>query len=560
MVKKISLLLVVVVFLSACSFPQHESTPFIAEQDAQTNEPELIDENRPPNDDFQDSDTRDVAFEYPPIPDANPLDITVSLDEANSVEAEIGVEGGMLEVRSTDGTQFILEIPDLALLSPESIRITPISSIDGLPVENDQAVAVNLEPEGLVFFKPVVLRIILPSLHDEDLTVGFGSRGGGEDFHLQASTENGNEIQLHLFHFSNYGLIRATEEEIRRLDTLYTPSNAQNYAIEQWMVVANLVNDSAARLDAFEKIMKQWFYSSLLTRIQNAAIFDDRLDAALGEYLAWKNLLETYDYALFEGELGLRLAAEMDQALDLLATAIANIFENAFTRCIQGNEPEQAIRMQRYGLTASYLELWGRSGLDRDSSIDKLTSCFKFEFVFRSKIEVSTSDGRKVSQVKATIPIHIDAAEDMNFWGGVLTNNDDLTFEINTLDPLAPGCELISKSGRLGVGIIYNLNLNLSQPWKLIEIKALLLIPVIPEEIIKCQIQGQLIESPVRFWRPMFQMVNQPFFIGDGWWEIVLPVVHKGELYAEEELYGEIPGIPNSMERSTYQLLHKPEK
>ena len=553
--KKISLLLVIVVFLSACSFQQQESTSFITEQDTQTNEPELIEENRPPNDDFQDTDTTDVASEYPPIPDANPLNITISLDEANSVEAEIGLEGGILEVTSADGTQFILEIPDFALLSPESIRITPISSIHGLPFENDQAVAVNLEPEGLVFFKPVVLRIILPSLYDEDLTVGFGSRGGGEDFHLQTSIENGNEIQLFLFHFSNYGIINAREAEIKRLNTLYTPSNAQNYAIEQYTIVHKLVNDDAARLDAFEKTMKQWFYSSLLTRIQNAAIFDDRLDAAIGEFLAWKNLVETYNYALFNGELELRMAAEMEQALDLLAAAIANTFEKAYTRCIQGNEPEQAIRMHRYGLTAKYLDLWDRSGLDEDSATDKLTSCFKFDFVFRSKIELSTSDGRKVSQVKATVPIKIDAAEDINSWGGVLTNTDDLTFEINTLDPLAPGCKLLSKSGRLGVGIIYNLNLNLHQPWKLIEFKALLLTPDFPEEIIKCQ---QLNETPVRFWRPMFQMANQPFFIGDGWWEVILPVVNKGELYAEEELYGEIPGLPNSMERSTYQLFHKP--
>jgi len=553
--KKISLLLVVVVLISACSFQPQETTPIIAEQDAQTNGPELIEENRPPNNDFQDTDTKDIAPEYPPIPDANPLDITISLDEANSVEAEIGVEGGVLELRSTDGTLFILEIPDFALLSPESIRITTISSIDGLPVENDQAVAVNLEPEGLVFFKPVVLRIMLPALFDEDLTVGFGSRGGGEDFHLQASTENGNEIQLFLFHFSTYGVMGARKEEIRRLDRLYTPSNAQNYAIEQFSIVYKLVNDPAARLDAFEKIMKQWFYSSLLTRIQNAAIFDDRLDAAIGEFLAWKNLLETYDYALFDGELELRMAAEMEQALDLLATAIANTFEKAFTRCIQNNEPEQAIRMHRYGLTATYLALWDRSGFDEDSAAEKLKSCFKFDFVFISNIEVSTSDGRKVSQVYATIPIEIDTAEGITFWGGILTNTGDLTLEINTLDPLAPGCELLSKSGTLAVGIIYNLNLNLHQPWKLIEIKAKLNTPVFPEEIIKCQ---QLNETPVRFWRPMFQMANQPFFTGDGWWEINLYVKQIYNLYAFEGLYGEIPGLPNSMENSSYQLFHKP--
>ena len=558
MIKKILFSLFIVVTLTACSLFQ-----FL---------PQSIDngDEQPPNElennsgegvsvaEDEKPDGETSSEEVPDIPEANPLSLSISLNESFAVEAEIGPEGGEIEVMTEDGTFFKLEIPAGALISPEIIRMIPLSSIDGLPVESGQAVGVRLEPTGMVFFSPATLTIQQSEPGDGTVPLGFGTMSEGEDFHLQLSQSDENESRLFLFHFSNYGVMRARQEEIGRLNELYSPSTAQNYAIDQSMVIIDLVDDPEAQLDAYERIMKQWFDSSLRTRIGNAAVFVDRLESAVGEFLAWKNMIETIDIGFgFEGQLSERLSSEMEEALDGLAAAFISAFERSFNRCLQDNDPEEAFRMYRYGLTASYLELWGRAGLNESDAKGKLESCFSFEFVFRSKVEGSADGTEKVSQVLAEIPLDIDNANDLDITGGLLTNSGSLDFEINTLSPKPSYCDTSGNSGRMGVSINAKLNYSLYQPWIIEEIKAILIFTERPEEIVTCTVQGVTQSTPVLWWRPLFQVVNQPFFDGPIM-EISLPIVKRGETFAEIELYGEIPEIPSGFERTKYELLHKP--
>jgi hypothetical protein len=137
------------------------------------------------------------------FPDPNPITLSIQIDDQQAIEAEIGPQGGSLELVAAGGDRFILEIPEGALLSPEMIRISPIISIDGFPFENPRVIAVNLQPEGLIFFKMGTLRILPASLSGEGDTVGFATEGNGADFHLQPSVEDGNEVRLPIVHFSN---------------------------------------------------------------------------------------------------------------------------------------------------------------------------------------------------------------------------------------------------------------------------------------------------------------------------------------------------------------------
>lgn len=64
----------------------------------------------------------------------NPLQVTVRLDGGAQSVSIIPVSGGTISAAGSDSTRFTLSFPEHALLSDQEIRMTPISSIDGLPL------------------------------------------------------------------------------------------------------------------------------------------------------------------------------------------------------------------------------------------------------------------------------------------------------------------------------------------------------------------------------------------------------------------------------------------
>lgn len=553
MIKKLALALFLILALTACSFfqalPQTISGDGANSTDTEVNpiEEEIKEDDKP-------AETETVA----PVAEANPLDLTFSLEETLAAEAEIGPEGGSLSVEASDGTLFNLVIPEEALFSPELIRMTPADSISGFPSDEATITGVKLEPEGLIFFKPASIEIIPAETVEGMEMVGFGTAPDGEDFYLQPSFDAGDGLILPLLHFSGHGMVQARKDEMARIQELYTPTTAQNNAVDQLGTIISLVDDPQAQLDAITQIMRQWFDHSISVRIRNAAIFDDELDTAVGEFIVWKNMIEDLDLTLgFDGALKENLRDEFYQGLDELATTFKDAFQKASERCISDKEPEEAFKMYRYGLTATYLQLWGRSGLDKDEASDLVEACFQFEFVFRSKTEGSLNGDGKVSQVTSRIPLEIDDMGDLDFTGGLLSEKGDLTFEVNTLENKPDNCEMGSNPGEMSVSVIFKLNYSMYNAWSISEVKILMLFVEDPVELVTCAVQGIDSSTPVLFWRPAFQVVNTGFFNGP-FMEMDLPIVNEGEVFAEMELYGPIPDIPNGEETSTYQIIHNP--
>ena len=89
--------------------------------------------------------------------EANPVNLTVTLDGSRAATADIPVTGGTLSVTDAKGNKFTLTIPDKALASPETIRMTPVASAGGIPLSGNLVGAVQLEPEGLVLFQLATL-------------------------------------------------------------------------------------------------------------------------------------------------------------------------------------------------------------------------------------------------------------------------------------------------------------------------------------------------------------------------------------------------------------------
>jgi len=546
--KKLALALFMILALTACSFFQDFPQMISGERENTSNTDNNIIEDDDP----------DATEMVKPVAEANPLDLSFALNESLAAEAEIGPEGGSLSVEASDGTLFNLVIPEEALLSPETIRMTPADAISGFPSDEATISGVMLEPEGLIFFKPASLEINPVETIKEMEMVGFGTATAGEDFYLQPAVNDGDRLILPLLHFSGHGMVQARKDEMARIQELYTPTTAQNNATDQLGTIISLVDDPKAQLDAMTEIMRQWFDNSISVRIRNAAVFDDRLDTAVGEFIAWKTMIEDLDLTFgFDGALKESLRDEFYQGLDELAATFKSAFQKASESCTTNRDPEEAFKMYRYGLTATYLQLWGRSGLDKDEASDMVEACFKFEFVFRSKTEGSLNDDAKVSQVTARIPLEIDEMGDLDYTGGLLSEKGDLTFEVNTLAKLPNNCKMGSKPGEMAISVVFKLNYSLYSAWSISEVKILMLFIEDPQELVTCTVQGIDSSTPVLFWRPAFQVVNNGFFDGP-FMEMVLPIVNEGDVFAEMELYGPIPDIPNGEEVSTYQIIHNP--
>jgi len=135
---------------------------------------------------------------------ADPLNVSVVLNEADSVSGMIPPEGGKLTLSSADGSVYTLEVPGGALDVETEIVMTSVQSIEGTAT-GDGLFAVQLEPSGLRFNELVTL-FITPAMNvsREDL-VFIKYEGNGEDVHLALVDPFTEEIDVLLLDFSGIG-------------------------------------------------------------------------------------------------------------------------------------------------------------------------------------------------------------------------------------------------------------------------------------------------------------------------------------------------------------------
>lgn len=196
--------LLVFVILAACGgAPESTEAPLIQDdQKTATTSPE------------PETATELVPADFPPREAPDPLNVTISAEEGNSETALIlPGAGGSLSVTGADGITYTLNIPPGALFSRQKISMTPLSAVDGLPFENQWALGVLLEPEGLIFLNPAQLIMQLPGGTDTQAVVGFGTYADGEDFHLKPRELGEDSIQIAITRFIAEGAIKIVSEE-----------------------------------------------------------------------------------------------------------------------------------------------------------------------------------------------------------------------------------------------------------------------------------------------------------------------------------------------------------
>jgi hypothetical protein len=486
------------------------------------------------------------------MPEPNPVNLTIQIDDQQTVETEIGPGGGTLELTTPDGNRFILEIPSGALLSPETIKMAAISRIDGLPFEDQGAMGVNLQPSGLVFFKLVKLRIIDSSFNGEGVLLGFGTQSNGEDFHLQPSLSKEGEMELLIFHFSNYGVAKATRSVVEHIKDRYSSSRASTYAKNEISLFREAESDQASQLEAYGKIMKDWLYGSVLPSIENGGIFFDDPDYVLGEFVEWNGVIDVVDLLWeFDGQLRERLAADIEVALNALAGRVAQLMEEAYELCVDQLEPEEALRMYRWGLAATALNLWERSNLDMDTFEGKFFHCFAFEFELYSEVNSRVDEFHTQIVVDARIPLTIDR---FNFWDVSLSHQPVITLEWR-INPSIQQCQLSSVDGQLDVEINLMLNYNIYDAWGIAGVDAVLKLMEHPKEVATCKYEDTVV-TETELWTIVFQRANQDLFHGEEI-HVNLPIDQYLDYYAVFFTKSEMDN-GSITEFSRFSLLHKP--
>jgi hypothetical protein len=137
----------------------------------------------------------------------NPLTVQATFAEDQVVTKSIGPEGGSMSLTDQNGVLYELQVPAGAVLAATDFTLTPVSDIQGWPLDGANLGSVRIGPEGLDLYAHLTLTITLPDGFPQDgtLPVGYGFEGSGDEFHIfpagvatagTSSLPNGSGIKL----------------------------------------------------------------------------------------------------------------------------------------------------------------------------------------------------------------------------------------------------------------------------------------------------------------------------------------------------------------------------
>ncbi len=256
---------------------------------------------------------------------------------ARSASASIGEAGGTLTATGPDGTRYRFEVPAGALVSEQTITMTPLAAVTNLPLSGGFAAAVQFDPNGLVFLRPATLVMTLPERVDRRGLVGFGFRRAGEGLHLAVARANDRDLTFAVSHFSGVGAAGGTLDDIGALVGLLSLNAGATISSE---FAENLYTSQIAQLMAqgvqdplaYQQVLHEWATVSLQVTV-GATLFESGVNQALQEYLGWKGAITSVSQFLGV-DVAAALATDVDNIDTLTARTLFSVgFDGAQARC-----------------------------------------------------------------------------------------------------------------------------------------------------------------------------------------------------------------------------------
>lgn len=362
--------------------------------------------------------------------------VSARLDSAKAVSKEIPTTGGSVSATGADGTVYTLTIPRDALLSSETITLTPVARIDGLPLSGGFAAGADLAPSGLRLFQMATLAITpaVPIPISEEIT--FAWRGNGEEFFLYPPELDRSKISMKLMHFGGYGVGRGTaaDEAAQQLRVPASPEDALSQRLQALLANRRRTSSQspapvtmAVAADFFsdlETMLRDYYNSVLKAELEIAKKNCKRGKAIAQKALSWSRQVQL---------LGLDSAfeSEIRSINEALVAALANCYNEAFDTCLNKNDPAQIREM--FGFLRQ-LSLLGAEGLVDQGKIER---CARFELDFESVIDELAPYGVAFKwrhQVKATVPLRF------SLFNGLSGNADLVYASVTYTGPAVSPC------------------------------------------------------------------------------------------------------------------------
>jgi hypothetical protein len=269
------------------------------------------------------------------------LDIVVNkgvplvLEMAQSANDSIGPAGGSITATAASGLVYTLTVPPNALATPRRITMTPVKTIRTLPLTGGVLGAVDLQPAGLRFTKPVHLRIAAATTAPAGMhLIGFSFEQQGDSVRPKIVADSGGSATVLLTHFSGGGAVFGSQSDIAAF-----VQDRNNQSHESDLFIDSLIVLSTASppdLAAELQVLRNWFNQHIIPEIQLA-----ETDSALGVAIV--------DYHLaIEAELafGISASSVLGPEKDAAAAAIAPKLRQAIA-------DENSVCLQQRDITAA---------------------------------------------------------------------------------------------------------------------------------------------------------------------------------------------------------------
>jgi len=300
-----------------------------------------------------------------------------ALDSAHAVHQQITPAGGSLQLQLTNGATFILVVPANALLNAETVSLTAIKSIKGLPFTS-LAAGVEIGPPGLRFGALASLAILPPQPVPLAQETTFGYRAGGAQFFLFPAATDQRPVRLDILHTGGYGIARGTAAQQATQLRKQPPKPEDQFAQREWK--SNWQDRQA--LPPTAKLIDGLELQSDVKSLSDFLLFD--FTTNLDNYL--QQIATSCDGRKKWGPYAKAWAAVAGGAPEAFASELADIqaalvkgdklcYDDATTRC-QGGDPKQVVPS---------LGWWGQLIIDQGTyAVDQhaLESCLTFDLEF----------------------------------------------------------------------------------------------------------------------------------------------------------------------------------
>ena len=310
-----------------------------------------------------------------------PLNVSVSVDSARAVSAEIPPAGGSASATAADGSRYTLTIPPGALLDRVTVKLTPIGSVPGLPLSGGFVAGVHLEPEGLRLVQPATLLVEPKTSVPDGRRTGFAYYDLGRELHLYPISGNASSATFSITHFSGYGVGDGTQADRSAHNAAHPPTDPVDQARQQ--TAAGAIPSAAHEAS----LLAPYFVLLAQLRDPNA------VDAAVATFVAWKALAQPFA-AMYPG-LGARLLA-MER--NDFPAAMRQHVAHYRRQCAALKDLTQVRQMLRIAGYAADLPSLGALRPDVDAA---LNACVRFELDF----ELTLDEQAVIEPASATVRV-----------------------------------------------------------------------------------------------------------------------------------------------------------